>query len=372
MRDRNALGFFEEAANDVEYRISLDRGLSGSGANHIRRTAIRGATAVISFLYRSLAVIFTLIVGFVLLIEAQVSGPSFGYLFDADSGKLCPLQGILGSATFGTPEDSQSELSGALMLDSNHFIVSSAESPQLLLLRPGGPSRVAAVIQELPGNPTMAVSSIQGTAAAFYYAGLHSIKVLTGLPNQPSVAHSIDLADSSGTIRRMALSKNGELLLYSAVEGSEDAIYGWSADTGQSRFLTSIGATGGLAIGDTGDGYVADERNNAIFAIRNLAGGGSPQFVAGEGEGISRPVGLAVSASNELLVANATTGDVSILDSSGHYVNTVTCGCRPNELTPFRESTFLLTSDVHRAVFVLDLNQSPPRIVFIPPAKDRP
>ena len=102
--------------------------------------------------------------------------------------------------------------------------------------------------------------------------------------------------------------------------------YGWSADTEQSRFLTSIGSIGVMAIGETGDGYLADERNNAIFAIRNLAGRGSPEFVAGEKEVF--PVRWdCVSASNELLVANATTGGVSILDSSGHYVKTVTCGC---------------------------------------------
>lgn len=301
-------------------------------------------------------------------LSGGLSGPVLGYVVDGHEGRLRPLRGILGSATVGAPVDAGFALSQVWILDATHVMATDA-SPEVLVLNLDASSESSVVISGVPGNPSDAVTSFQGTSAAFYYADAHEIRIVTGLPQKPVVSHSFNLSQP-GRLTHIAVSNDGALLVYSVAENDGDALYGWSASSEAARLLMSANAISAVAITGSGAAIVADGGTNEVFAIWDAGGAAVRQFLAGEQDGVSNPVGFAVSAGNRIFIANAGTDTVIGLDANGRYLNTMECNCALSGVAPLRDSVFRLRDRIHRTIFLLDASSAEERILFVPPPKD--
>ena len=302
-------------------------------------------------------------------LSGGLSGPVLGYVVDGHEGRLRPLLGILGSATVGAPVDAGFALSQVWILDATHVMAATDASPEVLVLDLDASSESRAVISGVPGNPSDAVTSLQGMSAAFYYADAHEIRIVTGLPQRPVVSHSFNLSQP-GRLTHIAVSNDGALLVYSVAENDGDALYGWSASSETVRLLMSANAISAVAITASGAAIVADGGTNEVFAIWDAGGAAVRQFLAGEQDGVSNPVGFAVSAGNRIFIANAGTDTVIGLDANGRNLNTMECNCALSGVAPLRDSVFRLRDRIHRTIFLLDASSAEERILFVPPPKD--
>ena len=296
---------------------------------------------------------------------SSLSGPVLGYLFDRNTGKLRPVRGILGSATIGAPVEASFAISQLFPLDARYGIASIDSSSDLVALTLAGGQSSTVVLAGIPANPTRGALSLQGSAAAFQYPGAQEVRIVTGLPLEP---HQAAIVPMDKAVTQMAVNHDGTVLVYAVREGEGEAIYAWTANSGNPRFVTSAVSVSGIAISRSGDAIVTDRGANEVFAIWDVAGGAVRRLLVNEKEGVSEPVGVALSSGNRIYIANA--GSVMVLDSNGRFLKAHACNCTISGMYPFRDSVFRLTDDPGRTTFLLDTSFPDERIVFVPPPKE--
>lgn len=294
-----------------------------------------------------------------------LSGPVVGYMFDAGAGSLRPVQGILGSATIGRPVDLGFALSQALTIGPRHFVASADGSPDLLVLDLGASPFSIAAIPGVPARPSLAAASLRGTSAAAYEAAGRRVWIVTGLPQKPTASYVVDVS-LAGSVTNMAISDDGRLLVFSVDDRGAASLYVWTAFSSGARLLMTMGSVGGIALTGNGAAIVADQAANEVFAVLDPGGAATLQFLARARDGVDRPVGVAASAANRIYVANAGSGTVMTLDTSGRVLKSQECRCAVSGLYAFRDSVFRLTSRLDRTVFLLDGSSPEDRILFVP------
>jgi hypothetical protein len=287
-------------------------------------------------------------------------------VLSAPEQQLRTLRGVLGSATVGDPVELGFSITQALTLDMRHLVASSESNSELLNLNlETSPASVDA-ISGAPARASRAAASVRGTSAAFYYADSQQALIVTGFPRNPSVSHTVDLS-TIGRLTNMAVSDDGDLLMYSVADGDRAALYSWTASSASSRFVSSAASVGGIAITANGAAFVTDRESNEIFAVWDAKGGSFPQYLASSGDGVSSPGDVAVSASNRIYVANVGAANILVLDSSGNILGARGCDCELSGLFPLRDSVFRLTKRLDQTVYLLDAGPTQDRILFVPP-----
>jgi hypothetical protein len=293
----------------------------------------------------------------------NLSGPVLSYVFDSNTRSLRPVLGILGSSTIGKPLDFGFTLTQALTLDSRRLIAATESYPNLLIIDLERNSPSIAAIPGVPATPSKTAASPRGTSGAFYYPDLRGIWIVAGLPRPATAPLFVDLSVSAA-ITHMAVSDDGAQLIYAINEGGSEGVYAWTASSTRARFLMSVGSVGGLTITGNRDALVADRAANEVFVIRDLGGPAVPQLLAGPREGVSDPIGVAVSADG-IYIANAASASVMALDTDGRLLKTYDCTCAVSGLFSFTDSVFRLTTGLDRSVWLFDAS-SEGRILFVP------
>lgn len=187
---------------------------------------------------------------------------------------------------------------------------------------------------------------------------------MTGLPGTPA-AQFIDLGVGKGTLTHMAVAGDGSMLLYAVKDDTGESIYSWTATSGAGRLIGSAVSIGDMALTADGGVIIADRAASEVFAVWDVRGAATRQFLLGERDGVSSPSGVTVSARNDIYVGNA--GSVITLDSAGRLKRAQTCACNPSGFYWLRDSVFRLTDRLDQTVYLLNAGDED-RIFFIPPA----
>jgi hypothetical protein len=294
-------------------------------------------------------------------IRANVSGPVLGYVLSSAEKALRPLQGVIGSATVGKPVNLNFAVGQALSLGSNNLIVSSDSNEMLLNLSMETNPPAVSVIPA-PAWPAVSVSASKGTAAAFYYPG-NGAYVVTGLPKNPA-ALFINLGVGDGTLTHMAVAGDGSLLVYAVKDETGESIYSWTAASGAGRLIGSAVSIGDMTLTANGGVIIADRAASEVFAVWDVRGAASREFLLGAGDGVSSPSSLTVSDRNDIYVGNA--GAVMTLDSAGRLKRSQSCACTPSGFYWMRDSLFRMTDRLDQTVYLLNAGDED-RIFFVPP-----
>ena len=285
-------------------------------------------------------------------------------MWDAQQHQLRPLQGVLGSATIGDPVDLGVDISDALELGASRLLLSS-NGPVLLAvdLSTNPPS-----VEQVTGassSPALAASSARGSAAALYSQDAHTIAIVTGLPDAPRVAHRVDVLQVNAPVTTMAVSDDGGTLVYAVSGGELTSLFSWTSASGL-RALIDTSAVSALALAGNAL-VVANPRDNEVSLVPNLASS-RRRTLAGLGQGISRPVGLAATASGARIhVANGGSSNVTTFELTGRLVSNRRCNCEISGLSPVGDSLYRLTDRLDRTLFLFDARSAESRILFVPP-----
>jgi hypothetical protein len=297
--------------------------------------------------------------------SATLSGPMLGYVWNGGEGRLRPLQGMPGSAIIGEPVDLGLAIAQAFALDGRHFLASTDASTALLFVNMESAPASIAAIEGAPAGFSQAARSRSGSAAALYYMAEQRVLVVTGLPSQPKVTRGIDVSVFGDTLARMAVSDDGNLLIYAATGPQGHSLYGWTPTSGY-RVLTTAAGVSDITLAGNGDAIVADASANEVFSIVDPRGSAVRRPLLDQTDGISNPTGVIVSPTNQIYIANADSETIMILDSTGRLIGTQECGCELSGFYPLQDSVYRLSGRTDGTIFLLETGPAANRVVFVP------
>lgn len=294
---------------------------------------------------------------------ARISGPVLGYVLEPETLGVRPVFGMPGAATLGPRLDLGADLDRAAIAQQAGYVLGAAGlERRVRLYRNLGGEISSTPLAEVPPGPERILLSPVGSAAALVYGPADPVAVLTGLPGAPEVRHAALPAGS----RLWAVSDDGASLLISTPAGDAEAVHLVDAEGGL-RFLISAGKTeAGAFLPGSPDAVVADSSLNRVWWAR---GAGDVIPLAGEREGISGPVAVSVSRdSRRVVVANAATATVAVLDLSGGPASLVACQCQLTGLERLAGNAVFRLSDLSgEPLWVFDGDAPEARVVFVPP-----
>jgi DNA-binding beta-propeller fold protein YncE len=298
-----------------------------------------------------------------------LAGPQVGLVIDPASGAIRPVEGILGGASVGPMVASAVPLAGrAVSPLSDYVLAVSARDLALWVAQPSrtGSAGAAAIPGAMRAPDAIAISPA-GSHAAVYNGASAQLQVLKGLPSAPAVDRTIDLSSLSGSLTALAVSEDGAAVLAAISESGGGAVY---RITGQGIAAPVVAAAHVTAMAFSGHGNAAaaDAANNLVWLITDVAGAAGATPLAGAGDGVDAPVGIAFSAdSGAVYVANASSNAVLVLNLAGGAPRSLPCACNLTTLQPVGRGAFRLTDSLRQALWFLDASGAEPRLAFVPP-----
>ena len=318
-----------------------------------------------------------------LLAQSTVSGPSLGFVFDSDAKGIRPILGIPGSATLGKPLDLGTAILKAAVSAQQDFVLAFPSSASLLLIRSDKGTITTDANVDISAVPDLIAISPTGSAAALFYRQTSTIQVLTGLPKAITLGPKLDISGLPNSLDALAIKDDGQSVLAGFPEnttpGSQTGeVFVIPAAGSAPRSLLTLGHASSLSIVKNGandnsrDMLVADDANNALFRIADVAGQATVAQVFGADANIAGPFAVQPSPDNAKYVVAAKSGAIVILDVNGGDPVKLKCSCTPTGLHRLiGPGAFQLTETADGIIWMLDwdpTNVTDPRFLFIPPA----
>ena len=322
-----------------------------------------------------------------LLAQSTLSGPSLGFVFDSDAKGVRPILGIPGAATLGKPLDLGTPIVKASVSAQQDYVLAFPSSRSLLLVRIDHGTISTDTNVDISTVPDVIAISPAGSAAALFYRQTAKIQVLTGLPKSITPAQSIDISGLPNSLDTLAITDDGQNVLAGFPEnttpGSQSGeVFLIRPDGSAPRSILTVAHASSLTVikntsNDTTsntarDLLVADDVQNSLYKIADLAGGAVVTQVFGPDAKIAGPFAVQPSLDNAKYVVVAQSGTVVILDTNGGDPVTLKCSCTPTGLHRLNgPGSFQLTETTDGILWMLDwdpTNAVGPRFLFVPPA----
>jgi hypothetical protein len=308
--------------------------------------------------------------------QGQLSGPVAGFVFDGAGRVLRPIQGIPGASLLGDPMSFGFDLAAVYVSprQDSALVVGADQSLHFFGINAGATTEIS--LGGLTGVPQSVVFSPSGTAAALFALG--KVRVLTGLPNAPTLAATVTIPGSGQTVPPRPGSKDGSRPARTPAESlalSDDGTYLLTVSGGEARLLSIHGENRTLlpAQADALVAFAAGGHDAAVMdsvagltLIRDAAGAAGTQVLAVPDDGLASPAGLAFSQDEKTLyVASAGAQSVAAFNLAAGSRTAIGCACTPATLAPMG-NLFRLTELTSAPLWILDTGASNPRIVFVP------
>jgi hypothetical protein len=300
------------------------------------------------------------------------AGATLGYVWDAASQSLHPIQGvpgasIVGSAIVSAPSQgpgfiatASSGVSGmAVFLDASGGVFESSLT--------GGP---LTKIASAPGATSLVLSNSGGYALVTGQssAGVSNALVISGLP-QAAATRSLNVS-ALGPILGIAASDTGTLALAAGSGQSGISVVAF-AGQGAGTHVATAQAFGGLQFVPNSDELVVpDGASGAVTAISHVNTSPSSAVLSPPG-GITAPVALDITPNGRWVVAANHSGDVLRIDLTGATASTKAhCSCAPTQVLALNGSSngtaVRLVTPAGGPLWVVDAGSSAPRVLFVP------
>jgi hypothetical protein len=299
--------------------------------------------------------------------QTPVGGPTLGFIFDARGQALRPILGIPGASTFGDPLQTSARLSAAaISLHQSVAVVNDGTWKAIGLT--ASASSTTILPDGLPASARVAVSE-SGTAAAFYATDDSGLSVVTGIGSPGMAATSVSLNALPGALTAFAAADDGSLLLSASVPGGGESLL-WIASDGSVRQLASLQATASILLWNHGaSALIVDRAANQVWKIQDPGGNAALTLLASDADGVSGPVGAALSANGKWLwIANAGASAVLGIDLGARTAVSLNCAFDLTTLVPLADgATFRLNELDSGPLWLLDpAAGADPRVVFVP------
>jgi hypothetical protein len=292
------------------------------------------------------------------------SGPILDAWWDSASKGLRTVYGVAGAAHQGPPTYNDGSYVGGSVCMRKSIALFAASSGNLfsVSLPQGKPLAIAS--KGLP-NATI-VFSPSCTWSLAYATGSSTALLLQELLSTPtSTAVTLPAGTSAA-----AVSDSGSILVNVPKSDGSNAIQFQSSGSSTLQTIAVLSGFGGMAFLPGADSALfADAAASSVFEASHITSGMSLVQIAGEADGVSKPVAVAISADGRTAaVANSKSSSVLRLDLSGQSAPVqIVCHCSPTELKPLGGNlVFRLNEAGTGTVWAFDGDASVPRFIFIP------
>jgi len=310
------------------------------------------------------------------LADTTLRGPVLGYVLDARSHSIRAVNGIPGAATLAAPVPLPFAVERAAFSSASDFaLVIGSEDRTLYLIRNLDTTAPAAwaISGALPGIDRVVLSAAN-TSAALYSSRDRRLQVIRGLPAHAEAGPALDLASLGGELTALAIDRDG-LSVLAAFAGGEVYRVPISGHGGpvEPRPVTRLSSPSALVLfnGDR-DAAIADAASHQVFLVRDFAGTAETLSLAGERDGISKPVAVEASADGRrIFVANGGSASLAVIDLVTHGVEIQgTLDGAPTRIDRLQgRSTFVLNDPGNDALLLLDLSDIV-GIYFVPAGRE--
>jgi len=290
----------------------------------------------------------------------SVQGPVMGFLVDGPHRTLRPVLGVPGAAVVGSAVKTSSPVTPEVVSPAGDYaLVWSGTSEQAALWTPGG--NLLPLAEVPPGRYAVALSPT-GNAAAFYSAAESLVRVISGLPSNPSPAAAFRLDTVGGSLGSFAVSDDGALVLCTAAAGTNAIVLGAPGEMARVPFPSAIGAL--AFVPGAHDAVIADGAE--AFLVRGVdAHSAGSRLDAGDLDTIGF---AAVTADGQhVLLAAADSGKVALVGvASGARAAVLDCQCQLEGLFRMNgDGAYRLGGYEGGSVRILDTASTPPRILVV-------
>jgi hypothetical protein len=334
--------------------------------------------------------------------QPSITRPILTFVLDS-SHQLRPLLGIPGSAAIGASVNLGFDITQAAMPPNHDYILAAtSQSSWPALLRVQGNSVINTSAQSLlnplkqpdarcasvddpdflkgrkaicrptaaaadPGTIDSIALSPAGSAAALLNRAAGRVYVFGNLSQAPTLLQIFNIADA-GSVSTLGISDDGKSLLVGTSTGDTGSVFLVTPDT-PARLLGSMRHPSSVAfLHNSVNAVIADDMGNTIYAWSN----GQIFILAGANDGISAPIGIAVSNDNQkTFVGNAQTGTVTTIGSDGTLGTSRPCNCNLTGVySTNTDSVFRLTDFSGGPILLFDASGASPRMIFVPVAAE--
>lgn len=296
------------------------------------------------------------------------SGPVLAAWWDAGVHGMRMVFGVAGAAYQGPLANQDVAISsGRVCMRGNIALLTGASGEISSMNIPQG-TPVSLTTTALK-NPQI-VFSPSCTAALVYSGGVSNALLIQRLSSNPQgSAKTTQLALPAG-VTAAIVGDSGSILVSVAGAGQSSPIEWLAAGSTSAQPIASLAQFGAMAFLPGKDtALLADAGTNSISEVSLLTDSMSLEQIAGEGNGVSKPIAIAASADGRMAaVINQGKSAVLRLDLSGQSAATETgCSCSPSELEPLAGNfEFRVNEPGAGTVWEFDGDASIPRMVFLP------
>ncbi len=302
--------------------------------------------------------------------DGQVNGPVLGFVFDQQSG-VTPLLGISGATIWGTTIPVPDLTEAAVSVEGNYAFGLSAKDGRPRIIRNLlGPVTDSEMENGFPSDGF--ALSPSGSAAVVRQRTTGQVRVIVGLPGAPVTLWVESFRTIPGELDLAAVPDDGQSVVGIVTNGERRFLVVLTRFGGWRYLMALEGSASVSYLRGASDAVVVDQDANQALLIRNVGGNSTIVPIAGQREGISRPIAVRVTADNRhAIVANADPQGVAILGLTDGTAQTVPSPCASVGLQQLAgNSVFLLQRAADSQLCLFDGDSSPPRVLVVPPPGD--
>lgn len=282
--------------------------------------------------------------GLGLFAQDSIQGPLVGWAYEASSSSLRAIQGIPGSSTLGGRAGAG--LRRAISAPGGAFalaVLSESGQAQLIDLRNGEARPL-----DVPEGADAIFLSPRGSAAVLLYREQGRAIVLSGLPAEPAVASRLDTSAET-----LAVSDDAKAVM--AVEATGVRMF--DADANQWMLNHSEPTKSAVFREASHDAVLAG--STGVWLVNSASGNAAAERIW-EGDATAAQVD-----GNAAVLIERNMGLVAV-NLRDRAVQRLECACTPVTLARLSQSVYRVNELAEGPLWLVDLNGSMPRAVFVP------
>jgi len=262
---------------------------------------------------------------------AQVAAPQLGWI--PDGPRVRPVYGIPAAAAVGAPIPVDQDFSQIAASQARNYVLVSAADTGIVsvyTLEHG-----LAPLDGAGNAPDSVVLSPRGSSAALWYASIHQIQVVTGLPDAPAIRR-LDVSLVGPAPSELAVSDDGTWL---ATAGPR-SVYAFGPSGEANRLPVESAAAIAFF---PGAHDLALASSAGVQMLTGIGGFVVVSNLLASADSSLQPVALVVTSDGKTLLLADHSGLVTAIDVGSGTATASDCACQPVGLFGMAPSAFRLT-----------------------------
>lgn len=227
--------------------------------------------------------------------------PISGYVFDAATGLIRPINGLPGAATLGAALESPALFSKITFAPGQLAAIAVSRESETFLLELDGRQVAARKLADTPAD--LAAFDVTGKVAVIYSAlGYRVLQAGT-------LSDAAPLAGITGAVRAIAIDSTAKTIAVAVEENDGMSVY--AIENGAARFVAQAISVSSLTLSGSGSELMfADRQAGQIQVARRNAGEWISEVAADGRDGLNLPAAAGWSSRGTLLVLSSGSHEV--------------------------------------------------------------